>query len=174
MSKNRLALSLLFVALAPLACAEDEAVADDVASGWRTTSKVMGEQQLMWDAEADEDGDLAAMGTCPDGGSASVEGTYDSEEELSVTMTFDGCRAEGITIAGNLAMTTELVVEDDSVEIDSTMRGSLRWSGAVEGSCAIDMRISARGGADGSAAVSISGDLCGYDAYDVVEAAGEV
>jgi hypothetical protein len=174
MSKIRLVVSLVLVSLVPLGCAEDEVVADDVAVGWRTTSTVLAEQQLQWGSEAHEDGTLAVTGSCPDGGSASVEGTYDSEQALSVTLTFASCRADGITIAGNLAMTTEIVVADGAVEIDSTMRGSLRWSGAVQGSCAVDMRVSADASADGDAGVSIAGDLCGYDAHAVYEASQEV
>jgi len=112
MSKIRLVVSLVLVSLVPLGCAEDEVVADDVAVGWRTTSTVLAAQQLQWGTEAHEDGTLAVTGACPDGGSASVEGTYDSEQALSVTLTFASCRADGITIAGNLAMTTEIVVAD--------------------------------------------------------------
>lgn len=171
MSKHRLVLSLLVTTFAPLGCADDD-VDGDVAAGWRATSKVLGEQQLMWDAEA-EDGRLEVSIGCADGGSASAEGTFDGSDQYSVTMAFDGCRADGVVISGSLSIYTEIVVTEDSAEVTSTMEGTLRWSGAVEGECSIDMELAVAADASGEAAVSIEGELCGYDAHAVVTASAK-
>lgn len=167
---------LLTLAILLPACADDDPVDGDVSRGWRATNMAIGNQSSQWMAEADVDGNLSGELACPSSGHYAIEGSIAGENEFDVSVTFEGCSAEGVTISGKLALHAEVEVTDTSSRVHMDYQGELEWSGEAEGSCEIDMvadvAVKVSGGNDPSAEVDASfhGHVCGYSADAVVEA----
>lgn len=172
----RLALVTLAIAVLP-ACADDDEVDGDVARGWRATNLAIGEQQADWGTSVDVDGNLTLDLGCTDGGRAHIEGSYTNAESFDVSIEFDGCTADGVTISGDLAMHAEVATTATSTDVSISYSGDLQWSGDAQGSCAIDVSASVSTEITGSGAdtevevdAEFRGEVCGYDAQAVVSA----
>lgn len=100
------------------------------------------------------DSEISATVTCLNGGSASVEGIFDSDESFSLSVELDGCTETNITIDGSLDYTATVTESGLTVIMD----GFLSFAGAVEGSCTIDVTTTV-----GDAGVSIDGSVCGQN-----------
>jgi hypothetical protein len=167
---------LLTLATLMPACADDDAVDADTARGWRATNLAIGEKGSMWQTQADVDGNLASDLACPTGGKYAIEGSIVAENEYDVTLSFDGCNAEGVIISGQLALHAEVEVTDSSSRVHVDYQGEITWSGEAEGSCEVDMvadvAVSVSGGNNPTADVDASfhGHVCGYSADAVVDA----
>ncbi|HWB75994.1 MAG TPA: hypothetical protein VG755_13590 [Nannocystaceae bacterium] len=148
---------------------------DSARSGWRSTEVALASAGIHtgWSGSATvgEDGvQGVVMGAvdCPDGGSLNVEAEAEvtegrTEGELSIT--FDGCNADGVTIDGAITYAA-LVDTTDGTDVTAEVHGELEWSGDAEGTCAVD--ISAHVTSDGASATSsVSGGLCGHGWTDV-------
>lgn len=169
---RKLGNALLTLAILLPACADDE-VDGDVAKGWRATNLAIGGKTSEWKAQADVDGTLAGELTCPSSGKYSIEGSIADENTFDVSIDFEGCSADGVTISGHLAMHAEVAVTDNSSRVHLDYEGELEWSGDAEGSCEIDMVADvavAVSGNDAKVDASFHGHVCGYSADAVVDA----
>jgi hypothetical protein len=164
--------ALLTLAILLPACADDE-VDGDVSRGWRATSLAIGNQTSQWQAQADADGTLTGELTCPSSGHYTIEGSITDENHFDVSVGFEGCTADGVTISGHLALHADVTVTDNSSRVHVDYEGELEWSGAAEGSCDVDMvadvAVSVSGN-DASVDASFHGHVCGYSADAVVDA----
>jgi hypothetical protein len=168
-------------ALVLSACADDDEVDSSTSRGWRATNMAVGESQEEWSAGVDAKGELALDSACAGGGTATITGSYGGENEYEVSIAFDGCEADGVVIAGELALQASVEITDTSTAVSVSYTGELTWSGAAEGTCAIDvdaeLTTSVQGtGADAKFDVDaeFNGEVCGYDASAVVTASAEL
>lgn len=98
------------------------------------------------------DSEISVTVACLNGGSASVEGNFDSNESFSLSVEFDSCAETNITIDGSLGYAG--TITEDGLTI--TMEGSLSFSGQVEGSCTIDVTTTVS-----DAGATVDGSVCG-------------
>lgn len=169
--RNRL---ILIPVLLSFGCAGDEPVSDDVAKGWRSTQRAFEDDKADWQTDVDIDGSLDVTLDCPDGGSYRAVGTYTDSETFDLTVAFDGCGADGVVIDGDLALHAEVAVTEGSTRVSMSYEGDLTWSGEANGSCTIDMTAMVAVETDNDSAevdAEFHGDICGYDADAVVQAA---
>ena len=151
---------------------------DRAAQGWRSTQNAMSDAGIH---AAPSAVGLAAAGTVgPDGVSGAVTGTFDCDAggtmvvaaagdvtddavTGAVTVEFDECTVDDVTIDGTLEY--EGYVGD--ARVSASIRGDVVWSGAVDGSCEIDVtaEVSASGITGGA---SLQGDVCGHAWSDLV------
>ena len=105
---------------------------------------------------------------CPDGGSLSVDadgevsGDHD-RVEATLSIAFDGCTADGVTIDGSLSYAGLVTPE----EVTAGIHGDIEWSGDVEAECAIDIEATVTRDGASVAASTVSGGLCGHAWADV-------
>ncbi|MBC8071348.1 MAG: hypothetical protein IAG13_23685 [Deltaproteobacteria bacterium] len=157
------------------ACADDDPDPDAVA-GWRAASTALGSQGAQWKAEADADGELDTDLVCPSGGQYVVEGNIADANEFDVSVTFEGCNADGVLISGHLSMHAEVELTENSSRVHVDYQGELSFTGEAEATCEIDVVadvvVETTGGNDPSAHVEASfhGEICGYSAAAVVDA----
>lgn len=164
----------LLLAFLATACSDGNESTADAASartGWRSTEIALATAGIRtgWSGSAtvlpDEVHGLV-VGTveCPDGGSLNVDAEAEVTEgrtEAELSIVFDGCTADGVTIDGTMSYAALVT----TTEVNAEMHGDLEWSGAAEGTCAVD--IEAHVTTDGVSASSVSGGLCGYGWSDV-------
>lgn len=167
----RRALLLLPICSLCFACGEDDV--GDAPDGWRAANQALslGQASFQSDVEVGVDGSIEVE--CPDGGTLALEGTYASNDEFELSVTYDGCAGYDVVIDGTLAVTGSTIVTENSVEVSVEYRGSLQWSGAANGTCDVDMDAYVgvqSSGNDASAEVRFEGEICGHDAKAVVEA----
>lgn len=166
--------TLVTLALLVPACSDGGGEPDaNTSRGWRATSMALGEQQADWENAVDAEGNLAVDWSCTDGGRASISGSYDSDEEFEVAIEFDGCKADGVSISGELEMHASVEVSEGYTHVEVDYGGTLTWSGAAQGSCSIDMNaeVTTRVSDDEvDVDVAFAGSVCGYDAEAVVRA----
>lgn len=154
---------------------EPTADLDSARSGWRSTEVALATAgiQTGWSGSAMVGPDGVhgiVMGAvdCPDGGSLNVDAEAEVSEghtEGELSITFDGCNADGVTIDG--AITYAAVVDTtNGTDVTAEIHGELEWSGDAEGACAVDIEahVSTAGA---SASSSVSGGLCGHAWTDV-------
>jgi hypothetical protein len=175
MKTTRSAIPFVFVLLAT-ACSEGDEPTTDVdsaRSGWRSTEIALAEAgiQTGWSGSGTvgPDGvEAQAMGTveCPGGGSMTVDAEGEVTEdrtEAMLSIAFDGCVADGVTIDGSMSYAGRVTSEDVTAEI----HGDLEWSGDTEGTCAVDIEASVTRDGPSVTASSVSGGLCGHAWNDV-------
>ena len=152
--------------------AHDGIDSGDAARGWRSTQTAMSGAGV---SAAPAPGSVSGTGSvgpdgvtgiatgtfdCPDGGSLAIRGEGDvtsSDVSGAVSLEFDGCTADGVTIDGTLDYQGTV----DANHVAATISGELTWSGAVQGDCAID--VSAEVTANGvSSSAELHGDVCGH------------
>ncbi len=143
---------------------------DSARQGWLATGHALEdaglEGVLTFNATVTEDGGAAmAMGTveCPDGGTLTVEAAAeasisDANAEADLEIRFAGCSSDGVTIDGELSYYA--FASETRVELE--MSGDLRFSGAAEGECALDLSLQASSNGTGSASGNIGGSMCGW------------
>lgn len=108
---------------------------------------------------------------CPGGGTARFVGSAAAAGDpsaaagtFSLSTTFSGCKsALNVTIDGDLDYEATASATGDSAQLSFSMVGSLSFSGEVDGSCDIDVKISASA-SPGSASGTYQGSICGHDA----------
>lgn len=168
-------LVVLVTALTASACADSGPTTDrdDARAGWRSTQIALGQAgiQTNWSVSGTVDengasGMVSGVVACPEGGSMdlSVEGVADQAETSgSVSIDFDGCQADGVTIDGTLAYEGSVT----ETEVSASINGDLTWSGAAQGDCAVD--VSATVSKDGATVSGnyAGGSMCGHDFADV-------
>lgn len=175
MTSSRTTIPCLLLLLAS-ACAEDEGPTTDLRSartGWQSTEIALAGAgiQTGWSGSAmvgpdGVEGQVMGVVDCPDGGSLTVAADAEVRDDLvdgELSIEFDGCTADGVTIDGSLsygARVTPTVVE-------AGMHGDLEWSGDVEGSCAIDIDVTVTKDGPNVGASTVSGGLCGHAWADV-------
>jgi hypothetical protein len=170
METSRSAIPFLLVLLAT-ACSEgDEPTADleSARSGWRSTELALAEAGIhtgfSGSGMVGPDGvEAELMGTveCPDGGSLTIDAegeVTDDRTEATLSIAFDGCIADGVTIDGTMTY-AGLVTP---TEVTAEIHGDLDWSGDAEGTCAIDIEAHVTRDGASVAANSVSGGLCGH------------
>ena len=144
----------------------------DARIGWRNTQMALANAGVAtaWSATGTVNADGVSgsvMGDveCPGGGSmhVSAEGDVDDAQvHGQLRIEFHACTVDDVTIDGFVDY--EGIVEDSRVAAE--YHGDLEWSGAVEGTCAID--ASAEVTTDGvNAGVHVSGGVCGHDWGDL-------
>lgn len=147
----------------------------DASRGWRATNLVVADGQAEWDGEVDASGQLTYDLACPDGGAYHLEGTYSNENEYALTLSFQDCASEGVTIGGHLELEASISITETRSHVAVDYHGELTFSGNASGSCAIDMtaEVTADSSGGGSAEVEYHGNVCGYRADAVVSASGD-
>lgn len=164
----------LLLPLVAAACGNDDAVDPNASKGWRAASTAMAGSDSKWNAEKQPDGTLSADISCPSGGSYHVDGSYTSNQDFSVTVTFDACKSDDVVIAGELALEASIDTDASGSRMHIDYTGSLHFSGAaVVASCDIDMvaDLAVTGGSDQvDVDASFHGHVCGYSADAVVDA----
>jgi hypothetical protein len=170
MKTSRSAIPFLLVLLAAGCSEGDESTADldSARSGWRSTELALAEAgiQTGWSGSGTvgPDGvEAQAMGTveCPDGGSLSVDAeaeVTDESTEAALSIAFDGCVADGVTIDGAMSYAARVT----PTEVTAEVHGELDWSGDAEGTCAVDIEASVTRDGQSVTANSVSGGLCGH------------
>lgn len=158
----------------PLACEDD---VGDAPDGWRASNQALqlGQSAFETDVELGVDGSISVE--CPDGGTIAVEGHYDGDDEFSLSVSYASCECHDVKIDGTLALTGSATVTESSVEISVEYRGTLKWSGAANGTCDIDIDAYVGVSSDGGTASGeyrFDGEICGHDAEAVIEASAEL
>jgi hypothetical protein len=169
----------MITALFLQACATDGVDDPDrAAQGWRSTQTAMagagirtmpGAGDLSGSGSVGPDGvSGTVMGTiaCTEGGSMTVVAVGDVTHDAvsgALTVEFEGCKVDDVTIDGQIEY--EGYVDDGRVS--ASIRGEVVWSGAVEGTCDID--VTAEVTTEGvTAGASLEGDVCGHAWADLV------
>lgn len=98
--------------------------------------------------------EISASASCTGGGSAAVSGTFTDEQSFTLSVDFEGCSQDGLTMDGNLDYGA--VVTDNGVAI--VMDGTLSYSGNFEATCRFDIRLAIN--LDG---VEVDGSVCGQE-----------
>jgi hypothetical protein len=161
-----------------VACSEGPTQSkSDAASGWRSVQLAMGEADLpSWTGSGTVTEDMVSgtvTGTvpCPDGGTMDIvaDGQVIEDPQYvhgEVSITFDGCEADGLVIDGHLSY--EGTVEE--YRVAGEYHGDLQWSGAITGTCAIDIAGEVVTGPNPSTTgtVNVSGSVCGHDWEDLI------
>lgn len=164
--------SLLFGTFTVACTVQSGLDSQDVAHGWRSTQSAMADAGISATPTAGTVSGTGSVG--PDGVSGTATGTFDCPQGGSVTVhsegdvtsadvtgavsiEFDGCTADDVTIDGTLDY--EGTVQSDL--ISASIKGSVTWSGAVQGECDIDVSAQVTSsGVSGSA--KLGGDVCGH------------
>ena len=176
MTSSRTTIPCLLLLLAS-ACAEDEGPTTDLRSartGWQSTEIALAgagiQTGLSGSAMVDPDGvEGVVMGAvdCPDGGSLNVQAEAEVTDDLvdgELSIEFDNCSADGVTIDGSLSYGAHVT----DAEVSAEMHGNLEWSGNVDGSCAMDLEVTVTKDGPNAGASTISGGLCGHAWTDVL------
>lgn len=116
---------------------------------------------------------------CPGGGTARYTGTAVAAGDTSgaqgtftLSTAFAGCKTlQNITIDGDMDYAASASASDASAQLSFTMNGSLSFSGEVDGTCDIDVKIAASA-TPGSASGSFEGSVCGHDAKATLSVTG--
>jgi hypothetical protein len=168
--------TLVTLALLVPACSDGGEPDANTTRGWRATSLAIGDQQADWGNAVDAEGNLALDWSCTDGGGATIEGSYAGEDDFSVSISFEGCKADGVVISGSLEMQASVEVSEGYTHVELDYGGTLTWSGAAQGSCSIDMNaeVTTRTSEDEiDVDIAFAGSVCGYDAEAVVSSSLE-
>ncbi len=107
---------------------------------------------------------LQYSGSCPDGGTVAVTGSYDDSGSgmaaaFDLATSFTGCKDAAGSLDGDLHWTSTA----DASGFTSSMTGSLTWTGAQDSAtCDFDLHLGVS-----AQAVSYSGTVCGYDVQEL-------
>lgn len=170
------------------------ASAEDAAAGFAAMSAVMQQSQgaigglergevgpeiTFRDNRVSVDVDFA----CLEGGSSSIKGTMVQEGSFDpdnpqaggslafsfdLTMKFDGCTSQGVTIDGKMTYVMDAEIDDTAGTSSYTFDydGFVEFTGAVEGACAVEASGSLS--QDGSSVqATYEGNICGYSAEEL-------
>jgi hypothetical protein len=101
-------------------------------------------------------GRVEVSAPCSGGGSVSATGAWVTGESLSLDLGFDGCEVQGVAIDGELSYDAT----GDSTHVTLTVEGQLDFSGAVTGSCDVDLTVDVT-----AARTQVDGSVCGFDVH---------
>lgn len=126
-------------------------------------------ERIAMDAAMDSESFTEQVG-CPQGGSATWDGTVSGGEEhmdAAFAVTYDACEVpdgEGGTtvVDGTFQFDLSATFSDDSFEMDGSLDGVLDFSGSIEGSCGIDLAFHVT--EDGTP--DMEGHFCGHSPDD--------
>ncbi|MFB6372973.1 MAG: hypothetical protein ABEN55_07635 [Bradymonadaceae bacterium] len=162
---------------------------EETKKAWRSTQQTLasGDSQAQAKVSTSDDGSSTQTTvdyTCPQGGSASFEGTYSASSsgegsgstdtfEADMNIQYNSCESSNITINGNLNYNVTTESTGDSASLVYKMSGNLDYSGEVKGSCKIDMtgKLSVN---SSRAGWSYSGTACGHDAEQTLGGSGSI
>jgi len=140
--------------------------------------------------DVDQELEIDADAPCPGGGQMKITGQSkintelgdldDPEQawggtsaEFTLTVTFEGCELEGVLMQGDVTYEQKLEVSATDIDYDWSYSGLVEFSGAVEGSCEVDMAASYTGDGDedeiGLGGRAYEGTMCGFDAGEVAD-----
>ena len=169
-------LKALVVALGSISLTACGGMSDeDIDRGWQATQAMLiagtaTQGQALTSVDAGTDFDLP----CPGGGAASFEAQAEASEDagrveadFSYLVSFDACVVGQVQVDGSLAYASESSAEFAQASHTFVYLGDVEWSGAVEGSCPINMIGTAAAGASSlglSASLEFDGNICGRDA----------
>ena len=165
--------------LALAACSSSDS--DEIRDGWRATQRVLDDgvervqvqpREGSLDPETSDSVDVSLRVDCPAGGTAQLDALV-AEDTISLSLEFGSCKSEGVVIDGGMAMSLTWTDSETSFGMNLRYEGSLEWSGAVEMTCDIDMRVEISSSFDpetfvGNHQVSIKGHVCGEPADSVL------
>lgn len=97
-------------------------------------------------------GSVDVTASCAGGGSVSAEGQWTSGDSFALDVAFHSCRAQDVTIDGELSYAGSATSSGASVDIS----GRVTFSGAVNGTCNIDLSLDFSSGL-----FQVSGSMCG-------------
>ncbi|MEM6996293.1 MAG: hypothetical protein AAF721_37645 [Myxococcota bacterium] len=176
MRRSTRLLATIVIALTASACAGEDgppADKDSARAGWRSTQMALGEAgvQAGWAASGNIDADSVTgmvTGTvaCDEGGSLtlSADGEVSNTETAgSVSIAFDGCEVDGVTIDGTLDYAGSVT----QTEVTASIYGDLTWSGNATGHCAIELEARVATNGTMVSASSTGGSMCGYELAEV-------
>jgi len=103
-------------------------------------------------AASQQGGNVSVTATCSAGGSASAHGHWVTNQSFSLDVSFMSCAVANITINGDLSY----AATGSSTSATLTMDGHLSFSGAVTGSCGVDLTF-----AVSSTSLHLNGSICG-------------
>lgn len=154
-------------------CAEDEGDVDTASEGWRAANVALagGQQQFEQEIEVGAEGEVTA--SCPEGGSVRVEGRMQDEHDFSLSLAFDDCQANGVTVDGELAFLASVMATETSAEVRFEYVGHLDFSGTLDASCEVDATgyVATRtDGTESRAEAQFEGHICGVSADAVIGA----
>jgi hypothetical protein len=147
------ALLLCTLAIGSSACGDEGLSQQDAGRALVATSQAMSQVQVTAERAA-AGGSVSAMASCSGGGTAQIDGTWNGSDSYSVTIELADCREAEIAIDGSIEASATAGESGAAV----TLSGSLTYSGAVSGTCEIDLRSEA-----GAGTASASGSICGHD-----------
>jgi hypothetical protein len=166
--------SAAFLTVLLAGCSEgSDGNAEEAGKGWRAANTALagGTAEFQSTVEQGVDGDLEAA--CPQGGSVHLTGSFEDDDRYDLTVGFDHCTSEGVTIDGEMSMTAIIEVTGSSSEVRFDYVGMLDFSGEVELRCGIDVEGRVAASSDGNMATAeaeFSGTVCGVSADAAIRA----
>ena len=137
----------------------------DAAAGWKVAEQAMNGGIDSFNDEEMASGSVSGTIDCPDGGSVEVAGATteggDGAIPENLTITYDACKSDGVTVSGEIEYKVEFSLSDFSMVVTTT--GSLTFSGDVQGDCEVDLTMTS---SMESNEPEMTGTICGYDAAD--------
>jgi hypothetical protein len=183
MSMNRPSiLALLTVASLVLSgCGFNSITENEASEGWRVAGAPLGEAQQNLQEELESDsgmgfptGETTVSVDCDEGGALELTADISFEggaPSVEMTADYNDCEDQQVTVNGALDLTfPDGFPMGDSSEGETTRIryvGELDFRGDVDGPCEIDMTSESSGGSR----PTYSGQLCEYDASDILGSA---
>ncbi len=103
-------------------------------------------------AASQQGGNVSVTASCSAGGSASARGHWTTNQSFSLDVGFASCAVANITIDGDLSYAGT----GSATSATLTMGGHLSFSGAVKGSCSVDLTF-----AVDDTSLHLHGSICG-------------
>lgn len=155
-----------------LALAQGSAQAQTAAAGTPAVPGQGGDLQTRAAAQVDYTWNCTSGGTAHFAGEASADAAGGSSDvNFTLATEFSDCSVSGVTISGSLDYAAMVSASGAGSSTTFTMKGSLSYSGEVDGSCDIDMTLSASVGG-GTVGASYKGSICGHDASATLSVVG--
>jgi hypothetical protein len=98
--------------------------------------------------------------SCVAGGSVTADGSWTSGQSFSLDLEFAACSSQDVTINGSLSYTGTATSGGGRVDMD----GRLTFSGAVNGTCRVDVTMSFT-----QTSFQISGSMCGVEVNTTIQ-----
>ena len=147
---------VLAVAFLAAACGGDDTLTrEQAAQAFTSMQSAVTEVSTQAEVSASQHGGTVSVtAACSAGGHASASGQWVTDQSFSLDVTFTSCAVGNITINGDLSY----AATESSTSATLTMEGHLSFSGAVTGSCGVDLTA-----ALSSSTLHLSGNICGIE-----------
>lgn len=166
------------VSLASSGCGFNSITENEASEGWRVAGTPLGEAQEKLQEEFESDsgmgfstGETTVSVDCNEGGALDLTADVSFEggaPTVAMTADYNGCEDLQVTVDGELDLTfPDGFPMGGSGEGETTKIryvGELDFRGDVDGPCEIDMISESSGGSR----PTYTGQLCGYDASDIL------